>query len=140
MVLVKYGFTGTKNRLRNSQKNSIIHQLQTEINKGNNIEIHHGDCVGADKDFHDICSCPLLKNSIKIKIVIHPPIDNKLRAYCQSNFICEEKTYLERNKDIVDDTEILIGCPYDNEEKLRSGTWSTIRYAKKNNKLVLLFF
>jgi len=141
MVLVKYGFTGTRNGLRNSQKNSIIHQLQNEINIGNDIEVHHGDCIGADNDFHDICANLILKNpNSKIKIVIHPPTDNKLRAYCKSNSVCKEKTYLERNKDIVDNTEILIGCPYDNEEKLRSGTWSTIRYAKKNNKTVLLFF
>lgn len=38
---------------------------------------------------------------------------------------------LARNRDIVDETEILIACPGHMHEELRSGTWSTIRYAVK---------
>jgi hypothetical protein len=34
----------------------------------------------------------------------------------------------------VDETEFLIGAPKEDEEVLRSGTWSTIRYSKKSNK------
>ena len=49
----------------------------TDFIKNNKIdEVHHGDCVGADKEFHDICA------SNNIKIIIHPPIDEKLRAFC----------------------------------------------------------
>ena len=134
MIELKYGFTGTRSGLNDSQKKSIIKLLQQNINNGS-IEIHHGDCVGADKDFHDIC----VSLSDKIKIIIHPPTDNKLRAFCKSEFIEKEKSYLERNKDIVNKSDILIACPFSSEEQLRSGTWSTIRYAKKLNKNVLLY-
>ena len=44
-----------------------------------------------------------------------------------------------RNKDIVNSCDILIACPENDKEVIRSGTWSTIRYAKKINKTVLLF-
>lgn len=48
-----------------------------------------------------------------------------------------EKPYLKRNIDIVDNTDILIGCP-SGEEIVRSGTWHTIRYAKKQNKKIMM--
>jgi hypothetical protein len=136
MTELKYGFTGTRSGLNDSQKKSIIELLQKNTNNGQ-IEIHHGDCVGADKDFHDLCVS--LSNKINIKIIIHPPTDNKLRAYCKSDFIEKEKEYLQRNKDIVNNSDILIACPFSSEEQLRSGTWSTIRYAKKLNKTVLMY-
>ena len=44
------------------------------------------------------------------------------------------KDYLDRNHDIVDQTDLLIATPKENTEVLRSGTWATIRYAKKINK------
>jgi predicted Rossmann fold nucleotide-binding protein DprA/Smf involved in DNA uptake len=74
-----------------------------------------------------------------IKIIIHPPTDNKLRAYCKSDNYTQPKSYLERNKDIVNSCEQLIACPLTQEEELRSGTWATIRYARKTNKHILLF-
>lgn len=134
MTLIKYGFTGTRNGMNENQIKEITKLIQENINNGDTIEIHHGDCIGSDEEFHNICNS--LSN--KIKIVIHPPINNKLRAYCKSEYIEKEKPYIKRNHDIVDSTEILLSCPYTKEE-LRSGTWSTIRYAKKLNKKVLIF-
>jgi hypothetical protein len=134
MSHIKYGFTGTRTGLNESQRNNIIKPLESNINKGNIIEVHHGDCVGADKDFHDIC----VDFGIS-QIIIHPPTDNKLRANCKSDFINKPKPYLDRNKDIVDQTDILIACPQTNIEEQRSGTWSTVRYARKFNKTILLF-
>lgn len=39
--------------------------------------------------------------------------------------------YMERNRAIVDASDVLIACPYEivEPEFGRSGTWSTIRYA-----------
>lgn len=127
-----YGFTGTRTGLNINQKTTIINLLTDELNKGFNIEVHHGDCVGADKDFHDICE------KLNIKIVIHPPNDDKLRAFCQSLKIKSPKPYLNRNRDIVDESNILIGCPLSNVEIIHSGTWYTIRYARKVNKETLI--
>ena len=52
----------------------------------------------------------------------------------------EEKPYLDRNKDIVDETNILMACPNKAEEVQRSGTWSTVRYARKVGKAVLIVY
>lgn len=131
----KYGFTGARSGLNDIQKDKITKLLKEDIQNGKKIEIHHGDCVGADTDFHNIC-----KNlSMDIKIIIHPPSNNTMRSFCISENIHRQKSYLDRNKDIVNDSDILIACPFNDIEQLRSGTWATIRYAKKINKPILLF-
>jgi len=132
MSLIKYGFTGTRSGLNDTQKHKLIELFENEL-KSNNIELHHGDCVGADKDVHEI------SEKYSINIIIHPPTDNKLRAFCKSDNICKELPYLQRNEKIVDETDILIACPFSEQEQLRSGVWSTIRYAKKKNKTVIIF-
>ena len=49
------------------------------------------------------------------------------------------KPYLKRNEDIVNKCDVLIACPIDkNKEILRSGTWATIRKARKLNKTIYL--
>ena len=135
---IKYGFTGTRTGLNNTQKDKINKLFEENIKQNKTIEIHHGDCVGADSEIHAICE-KIINKYENMKIIIHPPSDKKLRAFCKSSLICDPKPYLKRNKDIIDGTDILIACPYSNEEQLRSGTWSTIRYAKKKNKQILLF-
>ncbi len=135
MQNIIYGFTGTRTGLNKNQIKSIKELLNKNISDGYNICVHHGDCIGADKEFHDL----VRDISKEIKIIIHPPNNNILRAYCKSEFIEKTKPYLERNKNIVIVADTLIACPYSNEEQIRSGTWSTIRYAKKVNKNILLF-
>lgn len=141
MQIIKYGFTGTRSGLNQIQKESIVNLLKTNLNSGFGVEVHHGDCIGADSDFHQICEQFIVNQYFqnKITIQIHPPNDSKLRAYCNCSNIFEPKPYLQRNKDIVNQTDILIGCPHSFEEQTRSGTWMTIRYAKKSNKKILLF-
>ncbi len=108
---------------------NFINDNQIRIN-----EVHHGDCIGADTDFHNICS------SLKIKIVIHPPDNDSMRSFCKSDIILPQKKYLARNHDIIDETDMLIAFPATKEEILRSGTWSTIRYARKKNKKIFIIF
>jgi len=44
--------------------------------------------------------------------------------------------YLSRNRAIVDETEMLIATPAEFTEQQRSGTWSTVRYARACGKKV----
>lgn len=131
--MIKYGFTGTRSGLNNVQRDQIVKLFESNIANGMSIEVHHGDCVGADKELHDICIA-MINHGANIYIIIHPPSDEKLRAYCDSINILKPKQYLQRNKDIVDATDILIACPYSDKEIIRSGVWSTIRYAHKKSK------
>jgi hypothetical protein len=90
----------------------------------------HGDCIGADENAHNICL-----NYDSITINIRPCNLNNQRAFCEGgNIIAPPEAPLSRNKKIVDDGSRLIACPFTDYEELRSGTWSTIRYAKKIGK------
>lgn len=51
----------------------------------------------------------------------------------------DRKPNLVRNKDIVESTDVLLACPKGPEE-LRSGTWSTVRLARKQGKRVVIFW
>jgi hypothetical protein len=44
---------------------------------------------------------------------------------------------IERNHIMVDAADVLIACPHGPEE-LRSGTWSTVRYARQQGKPVII--
>ena len=129
---MRIGFTGSRNGITNEQRESIIQFL--DKNKDTEFEAHHGDCIGADTDFHNICS-----KYEKCKIYIHLPNINTMRSYCKSDNIFQPKPYITRNHDIVDSCDVLLACPSEKTEQLRSGTWATIRYARKINKPVLIY-
>jgi hypothetical protein len=78
-------------------------------------------------------------------IWIHPPEDNKYRAYCNGHVWLSPKPYLERNADIVDMLPAwgkMIATPRQTPDKepqgyLRGeGTWWTVRYALNQNRVV----
>lgn len=132
---IKIGFTGTRRGMTRLQKNSLIKFLVNfQVD-----EFHHGDCIGADEEAHE-----LVDNSETESIQIHPPINSDKRAWCTAKYtkhvIWKPKPYIARNHDIVDAIDILIACPGESDEQLRSGTWSTIRYAKKKNKTINIIF
>ena len=123
------GFTGTQEGMTDNQHIQVQRLLHTR----DITEAHHGDCIGADSQFHDICK------EKKYKIIIHPPLKSYKRSFKNGDIILPKKDYLDRNKDIVDDSEIMIGTPKGSEE-LRSGTWSTIRYAKRMKKELYIVY
>lgn len=84
---------------------------------------HYGDCVGADKQAFGLATY------LGFTTISHPPIDSSKRAFTKPDIELKPKEYLERNKDIVKASDILIACPH-GAEVMRSGTWSTFRYAK----------
>jgi hypothetical protein len=129
--VIKIGFTGNRHGLNSEQKVQII----SILDKYNNLILSHGDCVGSDTDFHNLCVNYRNEHlNKKIMIHIYPPNNPVLRAFNQCDLIMDEKPYLQRNLDIVTNSSILIACPVNkNKEEWRSGTWSTIRKAKKQN-------
>jgi outer membrane protein insertion porin family len=48
-------------------------------------------------------------------------------------------TPLDRNRAIVDSCDVLIACPKGPEEQ-RSGTWATVRYARKQKKRIVIIW
>lgn len=114
--------------------------LRALIEKFKPREFHHGDCVGGDEDGHEIYdnwrrSTSALTLDEAHVIHVHPPDDDKLRARVklrEGDVLHEEKPYHARNHDIVNVSTIMVGLPYTAEEEVKSGTWATIRYAKKH--------
>lgn len=120
---LKLGVTGSRTGLTAYQKDQFA-----EFMKRHQItELHHGDCVGVDKYCHDY----IVEHYPTIKVVIHPPTDSSNRAWCKSSNSYQCKPYLQRNQDIVNKVNYLIAFPNTKTEQLRSGTWATIRYARK---------
>lgn len=138
---MKLGFTGTRDGLTENQKialKKLFEDLLYSID-----EFHHGDCLGADMDAHILSEELQFHRIAKEKIfniIIHPPEKDTLRAYCVGDETRDVFPYLRRNKNIVDETDILIACPKSRIEEQRSGTWSTVRYAYSKNKPLILLF
>ena len=128
---MKVGFTGT----RHQPTPDAAHALAELLVRLQPTEAHHGDCEGADALFHWYVAteCPGTRR------VIHPPTNKAMRAFCTGQAEWREpKPYLERNRDIVDETDVLIAMPQTAEETIRSGTWSTVRYGRKLGRKIYL--
>ena len=123
---MKIGFTGSREGMTARQLQGVNWWLQQK----QPTEAHHGDCVGADAEFHFLCE------ELGIPVRGHPPTNPKLRAFCNFSLGLEpEKPYLNRNLDIVDAVDLMIGAPSgDEEDQPRSGTWYTIRYSLASGK------
>lgn len=114
------GFTGTRRGLTLLQLRGLRQVLEYLRGRA----FHHGDCVGADAEAHAIA------RSLGYVIVAHPPALQTHRANMLADRMLPSRTYLRRNRDIVDACEILIAAPAGTKEVPHSGTWATVRYAR----------
>lgn len=128
--MTKVGFTGTSVGMTVGQK-IFVKKLLESIGP---TEVHHGDCVGADFEFDKIAE------NMRIPRVIHPPLNPKLQAFCDGETVLEKKPYLDRDRDIVDVSDVIIATPKEDNPVVRSGTWYTIRYARKQNKVTHIIY
>lgn len=140
------GFTGTQSGLVSFQLEKVAEILQVKLCS----EFLHGDCIGADEMANKIA----LDCGVK-QFTIYPPDNPKKRAFCFDKehltkhlrqitpYLIRDginvrwmpiEPYLKRNKAIVDACTFLIACPKEHRHSVRSGTWSTIRYAWKTKK------
>ena len=125
---MKVGFTGTRRGMSHLQ---IAGLWRVFVDIGM-TSLHHGGCVGSDEEAHYIAY------DLSVFTVVHQPFyQNKCFDYSDADELRPPKPYLERNKDIVDETDVLVATP-DGVERLRSGTWSTVRYALKQGRTVYI--
>lgn len=127
------GFSGTRNGLSAAAYSTLCWFLDAIKTPA---DFRHGDCIGADSTAH---YCAQRRG---FRILIHPPEDTKLRAYCKDAFsVLPAKPYLERNREIaVMSDRLFAAVPGAEEEHPHSGTWATVRYAKKAELPVTLIF
>ena len=135
---MKIGFTGTRDGMTVEQMESIDRWV-TEL--GWWEEFHHGCCVGADKDVEAVFHSSRVSKSDQ-QVHAHP---SDMPAMTVRNLVDfadvkhKPKPPLERNRDIVNACDVLLVCPKGPEE-LRSGTWSTVRFARQCGKRVVVFW
>lgn len=120
---MRVGITGTRAGLTEAQE-AVVRTTLWSLRHRGGTDLHHGDCVGADEEV------ALQARTLGYRIVAHPPTSPLLRADFPSDEVRPRRGYLERNRDIVDEVDVLIACPATADEQLRSGTWATVRYAR----------
>lgn len=121
------GFTGSRLGMTEEQLKKYTYLL----GRLQPLELHLGDCVGADAQAYEIGKA----FRPEMLFVGHPPIDGKLRANLFYDVIYDEKEYLERNRDIVNCSQVVIATPRKNSR----GTQYTMKYAtEKQVKLYVL--
>lgn len=137
------GFTGTQRGLTTIQA-SMLWQTLTKLHEYDIYEYHHGTCIGADDQFDAFVR---LIDNPGSTIHIHPPNNAQKTADCHLRpiglrqvHIHSQKGYLDRNTDIVTCSHIIVACPGECHEVIRSGTWATIRRARRMKKPHVLVF
>lgn len=123
------GFTGTRQGMTGQQL-AAFKSIVIDIDP---VYFHHGMCIGADTQAHD--AVWLLTDA---KIIGHPPIVERYKTTRKCTIIRVPRRYMQRNQDIVDECEMLIATPKEDTEQLRSGTWGTVRRARKKGIAIVI--
>lgn len=150
------GFTGTRAGLTPQQLAVLLPLVATLGPDPLPIRIIHGGAVGADQEFDEILAPAYWARGsgpgrlftailgITPPILVHPASQVR-RDYwlCDANYAALRSVLtaappLARNRLIIGAADRLLACPATPDEVLRSGTWSTIRYARQAGKSVTL--
>lgn len=129
----KVAFTGTSAGLTPKQASALrLHFFTAPVG-----ELHHGMCVGADAVAH------AMAKRYGWRVVGHPGVDARGEPGGRAPLLGLDEVvpplpYLKRNRLIVAGATLLLACPKGREVR-RSGTWATVRYARKAGVPVKLF-
>ncbi len=141
--VVHLGFTGTREGMRKAQYDRIKQILSDWAANNPGVYAHHGCCEGADYQFHQVVDFQAGLPGRSILICLHPPEARHFEAKCHSEHVYDvapRKKYLLRNKDIVDASDLMLVTPKETCMQVRSGTWSTYRYAQQTGVPTLIIF
>lgn len=122
------GFTGTRDGMTDAQQLMIWECLK----RWRPIELRIGDCRGADDQVFTLAVHE------GIRTVAHPPINEEFRAFCAADLVLPPQHYLQRDRDLVDASGVLLAAPASPVDVGWSGTWYTIRYARKRRRSVVV--
>lgn len=124
------GFTGTRHKISSPQR-ALLLRFLVEMKPA---VVHYGDCTGADYEMFLLC------RTLGVRTVTHPPDVDTYRMWTVGDEIRPVKPYLIRNMDIVSESDYLVACPRERHEVSRSGTWMTVRYARRSDRTVVLVY
>lgn len=121
------GFTGTQQGMSERQRTALETVLKPYYSYS--CKFLHGRCIGADAEAAHIA------DSENFFVVGYTPTnEEKMDASIPCDELKEPQNYIDRNHAIVDDCDLLIAAPGGHTEWQRSGTWATVRYARKQGK------
>lgn len=129
---MKIGVTGTREGASIDQIDQVTEFLQ--LHRAEGRELHHGDCRGVDVEVAEIA------RALGYRIVCHPPLSNEQQGFFGGDEINKPAGYLQRDRAIVDATELLIVVPLQTTWQPKGGTWYTASYAKKKTKPYIIFY
>lgn len=125
------GVTGTRNGISHAQRD-FAKSFLAQCDVGSTLR--HGACLGADDDIVRIVfNMNYYRNNL-FSIIAYPPIVETFYSHIsviKSNEIMSREDYLERNLRIVQDCNFLLAFPGQDYEVVRSGTWATVRMARR---------
>ena len=134
---MRVSFTGTRRGMGAWQRQQLEKWLQD--NRHKLAVFSHGCCSGADIEAH----CLVRRVCGPGTYIAVFPSTAKTRAQVPSdtNYVADPKPPLDRDQDIVDcGSDLLIAAPLQMHEVVRSGTWHTVRYARKRKIPVLILW
>lgn len=130
---MKIGVTGTRDGMNELQRVAAGRYFLFKWDP-KTTEIHHGDCVGVDVQFADMAYYT------GFKTVCHPPVTDDLRGFHKSDEIRDPHTHFKRNRNIVNDVDLLVVIPRENQHQTVGGTWYTHDFALKMHKPVIILW
>ena len=137
------GFTGTHRGMTEPQKYGVRRLLTNYLLQmaGQRVRFRHGLCVGSD----DQSAC--IAHELGFYVIAYPgfppkdPENLSNRGLFQFNDeVMPAGPFLDRDKLIVDASSIMLATPFTKQEVIRSGTWATVRYARRVHKPVILIY
>lgn len=119
-------FAGTRKGMTELQK-STVQRLLVELEV---THFEHGAAIGADEEASRVA------RELGLKITARPAnIAGERSDVAEADRWVEAAAPLDRNKKLVDFSHFLIATP-DGPERPRSGTWTTVNYARSKKKSV----
>jgi hypothetical protein len=129
-MILKIGITGTR-KGGTPEQLATMRALFLEYLDGP-CQLSHGLCEGIDEQAHDLAHELF---GYDVEIHGHPgPEDDKHQVkslYQDCDTFHEHKTHFARNRDIVNECEILFAFPAEMELQDHGGTAYTINFARK---------
>jgi hypothetical protein len=122
------GFTGAQTGMSEKQRDRVREVLTRLRKMSENNSFRYGACVGADSQ------AMLEALHLGYTIVAFPANNvavSKHGIIPITATVMKATPALLRNHTIVDGCDVLIAAPDGPHERLRSGTWATVRYARR---------
>lgn len=129
---IRVGFTGTRRGMTVTQRAYVRQTLVAWDDRYFLDEAHHGACVGADLEFH------ALMEQMGVRVIVHPSMVKRQTVLKTAFRTLTPLPPLVRNKCIVTDTDVLLAAPATVHEIVRSGTWATVREARRRGRPIVI--